>query len=199
MEWSCRSTPFLHKTRTTFISEVMWFHGATDGRHSESVQSHSQTTVKVGFLLWMELLHDKKLTLQIRFTCDNWNTRWKCFSFSTLLQVMHFLFRRFNLTRSSPYSDMSNSALDEVITDMVAGNDLLGAEAVRAQLLSQSIRVQRRRVREAMVRVNPRAAALRAMSHTLHRRTYRVAGPNSLWHLDGNHKLIRYVYHIYVC
>ncbi|XP_046871238.1 uncharacterized protein LOC124463537 [Hypomesus transpacificus] len=43
-----------------------------------------------------------------------------------------------------------------------------------------------------MVRVNPRAVALRAMSQRLHRRSYCVTGPNSLWHLDGNHKLIRW-------
>nr|XP_055035227.1 uncharacterized protein LOC129423108 [Misgurnus anguillicaudatus] len=30
------------------------------------------------------------------------------------------------------------------------------------------------------------------MASRLHRRTYRVAGPNSLWHLEGNHKLIRW-------
>ncbi|XP_064880209.1 uncharacterized protein LOC115132113 [Oncorhynchus nerka] len=42
-----------------------------------------------------------------------------------------------------------------------------------------------------MLRVNPRAAALKAMSQRLHRRSYRVAGSISLWHLDGNHKLIR--------
>ncbi|KAK5861621.1 hypothetical protein PBY51_023003 [Eleginops maclovinus] len=43
-----------------------------------------------------------------------------------------------------------------------------------------------------MKRTNPEAAALRAMSQRLHRRAYQVAGPNSLWHLDGNHKLIRW-------
>ena len=53
--------------------------------------------------------------------------------------------------------------------------------------------VERRRVRDSMLRVNPRAAALRAMSQRLHRRSYRVAGPNSLWHLDGNPKLKRFV------
>ncbi len=26
----------------------------------------------------------------------------------------------------------------------------------------------------------------------LHRRKYKVAGPNSLWHIDGNHKLVRW-------
>lgn len=28
--------------------------------------------------------------------------------------------------------------------------------------------------------------------HVLRRRQYSVPGPNSLWHIDGNHKLIRY-------
>lgn len=73
----------------------------------------------------------------------------------------------------------------------MAGNDQLGSEAVRAQLRAEGILVQRCRVRSSMHRVNPRAAALRAMCQRLRRRSYRVAGPNSLWHLDGNHKLIR--------
>ncbi|KAK9976743.1 hypothetical protein ABG768_021946 [Culter alburnus] len=54
------------------------------------------------------------------------------------------------------------------------------------------LRVQRRRVRESLIRVNPSGAAHRALSHRLHRRTYSVAGPNSMWHIDGNHKLIRW-------
>uniref|UniRef100_A0A3B1J120 Integrase catalytic domain-containing protein n=1 Tax=Astyanax mexicanus TaxID=7994 RepID=A0A3B1J120_ASTMX len=98
--------------------------------------------------------------------------------------------RHFGLSRS--YSEMSDSALDDTIRDLVARNDQLGPEAVRAQLGASGIRVQRSRVRESMRRVNPTAAALRAMSQTLHRRRYHVAGPNSLWHLDGNHKLIRW-------
>ncbi|KAJ8032365.1 P2X purinoceptor 7 [Holothuria leucospilota] len=32
----------------------------------------------------------------------------------------------------------------------------------------------------------------RRRRHGLHRREYRVAGPNALWHIDGNHKLIRW-------
>ena len=30
------------------------------------------------------------------------------------------------------------------------------------------------------------------LRRTLHRRTYNVPGPNSLWHIDGYHKLIRW-------
>ena len=101
------------------------------------------------------------------------------------------LVRRLNLSQAGRFSDLSDTALDDKVNDLVAGNDRLGPESVRAQLRAEGIRVQRRRVRDSMLRVNPRAAALRAMSQRLHRRSYRVAGPNSLWHLDGNHKLIR--------
>lgn len=89
------------------------------------------------------------------------------------------------------FSEVTDDALDEMIKDIVAGNDLLGSEAVRAQLRAGGVRVQRNRIRKSLARINPRAAALRAMSQRPQRRLYRVAGPNSLWHLDGNHKLIR--------
>ena len=45
-------------------------------------------------------------------------------------------------------------------------------------------------MRTLLVQINPGAAALRTVNK-LHRRAYKVAGPNSLWHIDGNHKLIR--------
>lgn len=78
-----------------------------------------------------------------------------------------------------------------MVIDAVGQNDLIGPESVRAQLSSADVLVQRRRVRASMLRTNPDVAVLRATSQRLQRRTYRVAGPNSLWHLDGYHKLIR--------
>ena len=104
---------------------------------------------------------------------------------------MCWSFRQFHLKRAGTYVTISDEELDDVIKETVAGNPHIGPESVRAQLRAQQIYVQRRRVRESMLRIDPGAAAARAMSQTLHRRTYRVAGPNSLWHLDGNHKLIR--------
>jgi hypothetical protein len=49
------------------------------------------------------------------------------------------------------------------------------------------------RVREAIVRVSGR----QPRPPPIHRHTYYVPGPNALWHLDGNHKLIRwkFVFH----
>lgn len=95
------------------------------------------------------------------------------------------------MNQSVTYSDVTDDALDDMIKDIVAGNDQLGSEAVRAQLRAGGVRVQRDRVRRSLVRINPSAAALRAMSQRPQRRLYSVAGPNSLWHLDGNYKLIR--------
>uniref|UniRef100_A0A8C6PT05 Integrase catalytic domain-containing protein n=1 Tax=Nothobranchius furzeri TaxID=105023 RepID=A0A8C6PT05_NOTFU len=111
---------------------------------------------------------------------------------SVFVFVNLFFFRQFHLTRASTYAEMTDSALDAVVQDTVAGNELAGPEAVRASLRAQGLRVQRRRVRASMLRINPGAAALRAVIRRPERRSYRVAGPNSLWHIDGNHKLIRW-------
>ncbi len=101
------------------------------------------------------------------------------------------LHRSFNLSLRRRFTNISDAELDERVNQVVCNNDSLGPEAVRARLFGEGLLVQRRRVRQSMLRTNPEGAACRAMSSRLHRRTYRVAGPNSLWHLDGNHKLIR--------
>ncbi|KAL0159164.1 hypothetical protein M9458_042889, partial [Cirrhinus mrigala] len=51
------------------------------------------------------------------------------------------------------------------------------------------LKVSRQRVREMLVRINP-AAAARRWSSTVARRVYHVPYPNSLWHIDGNMRLI---------
>ena len=51
--------------------------------------------------------------------------------------------------------------------------------------------VPRARVRGAIHRVDPINTAIRR-SVTIRRRVYHVEGPNSLWHIDGHHKLIRW-------
>ncbi|XP_055028864.2 uncharacterized protein [Misgurnus anguillicaudatus] len=87
---------------------------------------------------------------------------------------------------------MSDSDLDNQVRELVGGNDELGAESVRARLAGQGIIVQRHRVRQSLIRTNPVGAAQRVTTRRLHRRVYKVAGPNALWHLDSNHKLIRW-------
>ena len=65
-----------------------------------------------------------------------------------------------------------------------------GQTMVRGMLRSQGIHVSITRIRDCIAEVDPVNTALR-WAATTHRRTYSVPRPNSLWHLDGNHKLIR--------
>jgi hypothetical protein len=54
------------------------------------------------------------------------------------------------------------------------------------------MRVQFHRVRESQSRIDPEGSMLRRLQY-LRRRYYSVRGPQHLWHVDGNHKLIRYM------
>lgn len=63
---------------------------------------------------------------------------------------------------------------------------------MRALLHAQGMIVTRTRVREMLMRINPTAAA-RRWSRTVARRVYYAPYPNSLWHIDGNMRLIRLV------
>lgn len=101
--------------------------------------------------------------------------------------------REFSISLRDRYTDLSDSDLDNRVREVVGGNDELGAESVWARLAGQGIVVQRHRVHQSLIRTNPVGAAQRVTTRRLHRRVYQVAGPNSLWHLDGNHKLIRYM------
>lgn len=51
---------------------------------------------------------------------------------------------------------------------------------------------QESRVQESMRRVDQEGVSMRTFQlHTARRRKYSVPAPNSLWYIDGNHKLIR--------
>lgn len=63
---------------------------------------------------------------------------------------------------------------------------------MRGHLLSKGIKIQEYRVRESMRRVDPDGIVIRALQlKVTHRRVYNVRGPLALWHMDGNHTLIR--------
>ena len=60
-------------------------------------------------------------------------------------------------------------------------------------LLARGYRVQGKRVRESMRRVDPEGVIERSISlNIIQRRRYSVPSPMALWHMDGQHKLVRY-------
>lgn len=77
--------------------------------------------------------------------------------------------------------------------EILSGYPNTGYKMMLGHLRARGIRVQRRRVKESMHRVDPQGVMMHTLRlQTWRRRQYSVPAPNSLWHIDGNHKLIRW-------
>ncbi|XP_033729694.1 uncharacterized protein LOC117318873 [Pecten maximus] len=93
--------------------------------------------------------------------------------------------------RGVKYSTISDADLHNTIANLHESHPNSGNEMMNGYLKGQGIQVQRRRVRETLTAVDPPAAAQR-WSAAISRRVYRVPVPNSLWHIDGHMRLIRW-------
>ena len=89
------------------------------------------------------------------------------------------------------YTPLSDAELDAMVSQITSLFPLCGEKSISSRLRSCGILLKRDRIRESLRRVNPSGIILRSRP-ALHRRTYQVPSPNSLWHLDGYHKLIRW-------
>ena len=85
------------------------------------------------------------------------------------------------------YTDFTASEIDDLITLILNELPNAGEVLIMGCLFSQWYRIQREKVRQSIHRLRGTEP-----HHHIYRRTYSVPGPNYLWHIDGNHKLIRY-------
>ena len=106
--------------------------------------------------------------------------------------------------RFEEYSELTDDELDDIykqVTTTTDGGPLtpnIGRRRFIGALRSRGLRVQRWRVSDCLRRMDPIGTALR-WRMLIHRRKYFVPYPNSLWHIDSCHKLIRYKIIIHVC
>ncbi len=89
------------------------------------------------------------------------------------------------------YTVISDYDLDRVLESIKQAHPNDGERLLIGHLTRLGIVVPRARVRGSIHRVDPINTAVRR-SVTIRRRVYCVEGPNSLWHIDGHHKLIRW-------
>ncbi|CAC5389655.1 unnamed protein product [Mytilus coruscus] len=102
-------------------------------------------------------------------------------------------FREFDI-QLRQHTVLKDQQLDQLVEKITRTNRLIRPNSLRARLRQQNIFITRQRVRQSCTRVDPAGCALRSVERrNIERGTYEVAGPNSLWHIDGNHKLIRCV------
>lgn len=95
--------------------------------------------------------------------------------------------RRHGVTRQ--FSQLSDSDLDLLVRLYKSTKPDSGLRYLVGFLRYHGLRVQRRRVLYSVRRVDSLGRALRVRK-AIKRRKYSVKRPNSLWHLDGHHKLI---------
>ena len=96
----------------------------------------------------------------------------------------------FNIFHSDQYTNITDHDLDAIIIVIKQTFPNCGNKQLQGHMLSQVYRVQQQRIRDAQRRIDPEGSVMRRL-RAVNRREYRVAAPQSLWHMDGNHKLIR--------
>ena len=89
------------------------------------------------------------------------------------------------------YTNISDAELDNHVEAIKSFHPNDGERLMIGHLRSRSIFEPRSRIRASIHRVDPVNTAIRRRV-TVRRRVYFARGPNSVWHVDGHHKLIRW-------
>jgi hypothetical protein len=97
--------------------------------------------------------------------------------------ILHGLYRSF--------TNINDLELDTLLQDFKEKHPKSGLRYAIGYLKKLNVKIQRYRVRAALRRIDQVGQSLRRRT-AISRRKYEVARPNSLWHLDGHHKLIRW-------
>ena len=100
----------------------------------------------------------------------------------------------FKLSVRQTYSNLSNEEQKQEVQELCSSFPNVGYRTIHSLLLSKGLKIQQHRVRQAVRECDPCGGLFRRVflnSCRIQRRTYSVSGPQALWHIDGNHKLIR--------
>ncbi|XP_034544131.1 uncharacterized protein LOC117816121 [Notolabrus celidotus] len=89
------------------------------------------------------------------------------------------------------YATLSNDNLNRLVGEILQSTRNAGERYVHGSLRSRGLRIQRWRVRQSLQEVDPIGRSFRRR-HAIRRRIYSVPTSNQLWHIDGNHKLVRW-------
>ena len=89
------------------------------------------------------------------------------------------------------YGATDDRQLDELIGSALNPHPGIGMRMVKGYLQSQGLRIQRDRIRLSLLRTDP-IGLMERWRKSARKRHYNVRHPLSLWHIHGNHKLIRY-------
>jgi hypothetical protein len=104
--------------------------------------------------------------------------------------------RRIEFGIEPNFSEISDHELDNHIREILQLTPYSGESYVRGGLKGRQVNVQRRRA--SIQRVDPIGRNIRKR-YAICCRVYNVRGPNHLWHIDSNHKLVSWRFVIHGC
>lgn len=110
--------------------------------------------------------------------------------FDVSLPVIYKAIREFQIDYSK-FSDLSDDHFQSVVTSIKEHHPRAGEVMVQGHLRAQGVHVQRDRLRSAIHHIDPIGATTRRRP-PIRRRVCSVPCPNYIWHIDDNHKLIRW-------
>jgi len=90
-------------------------------------------------------------------------------------------------------SDISDDELDMIILHIVNTFPDLGRRMISGHLRSLGYHISPNRQRESYNRVHGGPSASVFGNRRIERRVYSVPGPNSLWHHDGQHGMVKFL------
>ena len=85
------------------------------------------------------------------------------------------------------FFSLSDADLDNIVRSILSVTPQSGVGLVQGALRPRGLRIQRRRVIEALQSLDPVMSVLR-QSRRINRRTYHVPGPNSMWYVYNIHE-----------
>ena len=118
----------------------------------------------------------------------------KCIS----LRTLHRRLRSYNNLRRRNSNYRSQTVTDLIVDEINRNGNTKGYRAMHQILVRKGCNVNRETVRQALKEIDPEGVKLRSKNR-LERRKYFAAGPNDIWHVDGNDKLKPYGFSIHGC
>ncbi len=89
------------------------------------------------------------------------------------------------------FSGISQTEIEKEVEGVKNNHPNSGEVMIQGHLASKGLHIQREKVRKAIHVVNPEGVEERKQK-PIKRRVYTNPFPNYLWHVDGNHKLVRW-------
>ena len=91
-----------------------------------------------------------------------------------------------------------DAQVDTLVANYCQGQQRRGEDTIAAHVATTGVYVPRQQLRDSIHRVDPEGVEARSRK-PIKRKVYYSRGPHFDWHMDGNHKLIRWGMVIHGC